>query len=647
MNGPKIGTVEDGYMFKGGNPADPNSWVSVDDPAVQFALRPEPVVGFGEQTAAMPFTEGFFAGFAGELGGGVKAATDWLAAQAEGKDIPYGELYDVNRAIMEGQIQQYAEGQPGLSTGLEIAGAIPSGLMLPGSQVTTMPRMMAAGAGYGGLYGAGKAEDISDIPSEATKGALMGAATPPLIRGGLMMGRGLARGAQATAMGASRIFSQSDDAAARPALKAIDKAFERDGMTLAQANKQLQKLGPDAVLADVGGKNVQKLANEVASLPGKSAEIAEQTLQSRMAQSVPRLAGALKKALGAKSTAYRASKDIISQRNAQAGPLYEEAFTQMANRGRMDDLINQLSLSADEASGTKIGRNIRSVLNSLTKKEAGQVVPKTNMKQLHMAKMDLDGQIGTAIKAGNKPLSAELMKIKTALLEVMDEVPQYQQARQIFSDYSSVLSSIDLGKKVLTTDAEEMADMVNYMSKADLDGYILGATKAITDKLKGAGQTANAANRISTHIVRDRMRNAFPSDEAFEQFMKQVDIENTFAELRNVTIRGSQTAERLGTRGELAVDALAAGVEGNLYSKIMGGVADWISQFKQIPEATRDSIGTMLFSDIAKTGQISDRLYQRAVKAGLKREQLQQLTNNISASIARPAIAYGQATEAE
>lgn len=641
---PELGEVHDGYLFIGGDPNEPTSWQPLESEAAQFALRPEPVVGFGDPGLEASAVEGGFAGFAGELGGGIKAATDWLAAQAQGKDIPYGELYDVNRAILEAQLGKVAEESPIASTVAEVAGAIPSSLLMPGMKAATLPGMMRAGAGYGGLYGTGKAETTKDIPAEMTKGALLGAAAPVGLRGALGAGRLLGRGMVASGRGVAKAVSpQVNDAAAKPALKAIERAFKRDGMTLEQGMKELKKLGPDAVLADVGGKNVQRLAGEVARLPGTSADVAERTLQTRMTGSASRLATALNKALGAKTTAYKAGKDIIAQRNSQAGPLYTEAFEQSVDPGKMNALIAQLDDTARAASGTKIGANIKGVINSLGKRVNGEIVPKLGVQQLHMAKMDLDGKIGTAIRQGNKPLAAELMKAKQGLLGVLDDIPQYQQARQIFSDDSAVLNAIERGKQILRVDAEEMADMVQTMSKADWDGYILGASKAITDKLKTVGQTGNAASRISTHLVRDRIRNAFPSEEAFESFMKQVNIEDTFAQLRNVATRGSQTAERLATGDGVAFDAASDILQAGLYRTVINSVAGFVKQFKQIPEPTRDKIGDLLFSDIVNQGAVSKKLMDKMVKSGIRREQVQTMINEINSTLTRPATAAAMA----
>jgi hypothetical protein len=639
MEAPKIGTAKGGYIYKGGDPASPESWVSMESPAFQQAFRPDPIVGFGDPGAKAPLAEGALAGFAGEIGGGLKAATDWLAAQAQGQDIPFGELYDINRAILEGQREQYAEQYPTLSTGLEVAGAIPTSLMMPGAKAASLPGMMKAGAGYGGLYGAGKAETLEDVPEEATKGLLLGAGTPLALKGLLGGAQMVGRGTVEAGKGITRAFSQADDTAAKPALKAVERAFKRDGMTLAQANTKLKELGPEGVLADVGGKNVTALAQNVAGLPGKSAQIAEQTLQTRMTGSASRLSTALNKALGAKSTAYKAGKDIIAQRNAQAGPLYTEAFEQSVDPTKMTALVAQLDDFAAQAQGTDIGRAIAKVSKSLTTGKGEAIKPKLTAQQLHLAKMDLDGKIGTASRAGNKPLVAELMRAKQGLLGVMDDIPQYQQARQIFSDDSAVLNAIDKGKQILKVDAEEMADMAQTMSKADWDGYVLGASKAITDKLKGVGQTGNAANRISTHLVRERIRNAFPNDEAFEQFMSQVGIEDTFAQLRNMAIRGSQTAERVGAGREYAIDAATDAMQGRFFGSILNTVTDFMSQFKQIPEATRDSIGDMLFADLSKNGVVSKKLMDKVIKEGVQREQMTALINDITAKLTAPTVA--------
>lgn len=80
------------------------------------------------------------------------------------------------------------------------------------------------------------------------------------------------------------IMARFGSGADSQAVAKVAEAAVRDGMTPADVQARLQQLGPDATLADVGGRNMTQLAAGVANKPGPAAQQAQQVLEGRVAQ---------------------------------------------------------------------------------------------------------------------------------------------------------------------------------------------------------------------------------------------------------------------------------------------------------------------------------------------------------------------------
>lgn len=583
--------------------------------------------------------EGATLGFLDELALGAGATLGYLT---KGKN-PF-DLYKEMREQYNKEQSQFQEENPALAIGSTVAGGLLTapltGLNAAKTAYTSKSLMplVKQGATLGGISGVGFAPTIEDIPLSATLGTVSGAATPVALQGLMRGTQGLYEGGKWLAGAPGRLLQNTDDAARISAANQVQKAFQRDSLLVDDAMKQAGKLGQEAVLADVGGENVRKLAQNVASLPGKTAQLAEKTLQSRMDRSVPRILSALKKSIGKDGTVYRTTKALMENRSKEAGPLYKNAMSQSVDQDSVNPVILELTNTVESAKGTKLGAQLKFVLNSLLTRDG----PKTSIRDLHWAKMDIDDRIGAAFRAGNKILASELLKVKNSLLGVMDNVEDYAKARKIYSDDSSVISSIDRGRKILTTAPDEMADFISGLSKADMDGYLIGAQEAIANAIKKTPEGGNSARRVASYAVREKLKQAFPSEDALNQFMKALDIEDTFAQLRNVTIRGSQTQQRVSTESVLAASAVTDAAQGRFISVVMGKIAQFMNNYKHIPEPVRDEIGKMLLSDFSKSGKVSQKLLSKLAKQQIKKDQLSELIYSINSELSPGLIAGEQ-----
>lgn len=579
--------------------------------------RPNPMV----EAALQGATAGFSDELQGLLGGpAVKAQAREAMAQAQ-------------------------EEHPIASTAAMVGGGLATGGLGAsrafGSQFGRMHPLLtgsAVGAGTGAVAGAGFAETMEDVPSQMLQGGVLGMALPPALQGMGMLGKGLTAPI-------GKALSQRAKFGIGPsgtANRMIYQNLLRDDAT--DILEKAGRYGPEAKLVDVGGENLKRLAQNITSMPGKAPKLAEEVLQGRMMKSPERLIESLQKLTsGAKIGAHQLKKQIKQVRKAEAGPLYNEAFKvdREINRNNVLDVINYIDQKGFDPDTKGIGKVLNEVKNSLiSKRQAYSYLrtgttqaPKTNLSQLHSAKMELDQKIQKSFYE-HKPtkLTRELMGVKKRLLNAMDASDNYAQARKIWADESAVDNAVDLGKKILRTDAEDMADFFEVMSHSEKEGFVTGAVKAITDKFKGTTEGANAARKIATPLVKERIKQAIPDEEMYQRFMASLDAEDVFAESRNI-LRGSQTQQRTSTAQEiLGEGAGAASIWGfkagllNMTRKFMGGLGG-------IPEPVRDRLGEKLFVD-SVLGKPSQKLLKELKKHGIRKERVDRFFDVLKAGTA-------------
>jgi len=195
-----------------GNEADARKLAVMYKKAVEVEGRPE-INNIAEGVRKVG--QGLTFGFADEIEAGVRAVAQdksmqyGLASEVPQQKSPFSMMlggdikpnYQSNgeykriRDELRGQGDEFSRQYPKTSIGLEIAGGITSPMALTravGKQAVTqatkkLPSFLKGttgqGAGYGALYGAGTANELSDVPQNALFGAGLGGAGSKLISG--------------------------------------------------------------------------------------------------------------------------------------------------------------------------------------------------------------------------------------------------------------------------------------------------------------------------------------------------------------------------------------------------------------------------------------------------------------------------------
>ncbi len=532
---------------------------------------------------------------------------------------------DIGRARLEAENAPYKAASP-IASGIgEVGGTIvatlPVGALLPNALraatgakiVGVLPRAaQAAGAGavYGGVTGAtgSSADTLGGMLAEGVRGAgvgaaLSGVATPVISVLGAAKGNVMQRLSKTSA--AEYAKQKIAEALARDARG----TFATGGYTnpLTQAAARLSKLGDEATLADVGGRNTNQLLDTLATLPGRTKDAAYNLLRQRTAGVGTRLRTAAENALDTQGQRLPATvESLIARRQQDAAPLYNQLRQiTIQPTQRLTDIV----AAADELGATRLGREIataRQMPFTLDSTQPGR----WQMSDLDHVKQGID-QVLSSRKAMNAdgtltPLGHAYQSLKTRLIGELDTAtanPQtgeslYRNARNAFSAPSALIDAANAGKLAISRDEASIMSAMQGMSANELQAFRIGAFEGLRGKLGTQGGQTNIMNMWKEPATQEKLKAVFGDLRSYREFASNVAKESQLKRLQSVGA-GSQTAARAAGMGDLdlsamteAGGALTAAKSGNLLSAL--GSAKNVWNRVATPQSVRDQMGSML-----------------------------------------------------
>jgi hypothetical protein len=533
---------------------------------------------------ADPLAQGATLGFADELVGAIGATVGAFDPRLRG--TTFGERYTGIRDQARQQKGEFEERNPKTALAAEIGGGIMTGGLgakrAVGTQVAkSLPKLVGVGAGTGAAAGLGYSDAdtvgglAADTATGAAVGGVVGGLLPPVAKA---VGRGVTAPFRHAA--ASR--------AAKPVAK-LGQAIARDDSTPERVAATLRKLPAGATIADAGGKNVQDLARDVAVQPGKARNIAKALFEGRRKLAPQRIDAAVRSALGQKGEFHAAKKALADRMKTEAAPLYEAAYKQpLRLTPKLKAVMNRPSMKDALRSGVRMA------------KEEGDVIG-GNIQMLDYAKRALDDKIGVALRAGENQKARALMGTKRALLDELDyQIPIYAKARAAFAGPKALDDALDMGRKFMTEDAEDIASMIADMTVSEKEFFRIGAIRQIRDSVLSKSDTADAYKAIfNSPLKREKIGALFPDAKTFAQFDRAMRGEATMFATGSNVMANSNTANKLSGVDDLALDAgtLVDAASGNWVSGGLNLVKSWLR--KNAPaiknEKTRDEIAELLF----------------------------------------------------
>lgn len=618
-------------------------------------------------------------GFADELAGAIGAPM--LAYQ---KGVPLSDAYTMGRDIFRGAAESYqkeapiaaAAGQMAASLPMIVAGvpgkivqevgkrAIPavqavaptaaSALTRVGQYVAGAPaagqtlglgqRTVQAGVsglGYGLLGGVGEStgQNLEDILKDAGKSALigggLGAVSQPAMA---VLGAGGRQVLGRVSPTAASTYAQQKVGEAL--IRDVPEALAPSALSMAQA--RLLKLGPEARLADVGGKSTRNLLDVQATLPGTTTQAVERAIRERQASRAGRLVSAADESLGTQGAQFLSKlDDFNTQRFVESRPYYAAIDKATA---KVDDALADVLNKSQSVQGsaellfrTQTGQTI-----DLSKLKPGDAVP---MNVLDSLKQSLYDSASSLRQSGSSSQANAYDAVRQQLIgELEKQSPKvggqsaYTMAMKTWAGPSQMIDAAEAGRKVMRGDILDAQQAISGFTASEKDAFRIGALQALRQSTgTEAGQTS-LLKMWKEPATREKLKAAFGDD--YRTFAATVAKEARLKGLESAG-RGSQTAARLAGAADLDVAPLAqaagAAASGNIPG-ILATAANLARQ-TQTPEAVRNEIGRILLSrDPKQLEQLSEVIRrlnaQRAAAAGIAGRTSGQIGGMVSDTIA-------------
>lgn len=480
--------------------------------------------------------QGLTFGASDEIGAGIASIP---AAIATGNNIK--DVYSDMHQSLQDERKEFKDDHPYASLAAELSGGLATGgagaSRLAGAKLLKnmrpLARTAAIGATEGATYGTLAADRGERIQGGAVGGIAGGIAGPALQSAGNVV----------SAMGrpvVGRIKEQLLGSPGGDARRYLATVLSREGIdSVDDLGRNVPPMArAKATLADVseGARGALEGVTADVDNPGIR-RLVKETLETRNKGQMARVFDSLDDNLNvsADDTVKKAVATLKQSRADKAGPLYKAA-------GEKPLQVTPY-MKATFENVPEVQKALSTAQQRVAAKRAtGETV--THIDVIDEMKRTLDDDISALLRKGKKNLARDLIQVKNNILKDVDsQIPEYKAARNAYAGDSALLDAAEKGKSILRDDIDYLDDLVADMSESELSMFRLGAKKAIREKLMQAREGTNSVNRIASEINLERMKRAFPSDKAFNDFKKEIRFEASIFDTSRV-LHNSATALR-------------------------------------------------------------------------------------------------------
>lgn len=319
--------------------------------------------------------------------------------------------------------------------------------------------------------------------------------------------------------------------------------------------------GKPMTAADLGSKNVERLAGQTYRAGGTGSAAIDKFLDERDAGAAQRLSSDIAKYVKSGGSMYNTTEALIKARSASGKPLWEQV---RAMPGVWSERLKQFldapvireglsrGQELDKLEALAEGRPVEANIGITRDAEGNMVMTRApSMRELHMAKMGLDAMIADERNEITGRLSARgvaLDKVREAYIAEIDSLDKhgiYKAARAAWQGPSKSLDAVRAGRGVFANSPDEIAAEFAKMSKSDQEFYRVGVADILREKLAKTGVSGDEAKSlIKNPWTRDQLRPIFRTDKEFDEFTNAVTAESRMFRT-NVAVRRGGTAEQL------------------------------------------------------------------------------------------------------
>lgn len=538
----------------------------------------------------------------------VKPVDDTVRAIGEGLTFGWSpEIAAVARSAtgpmtLDQALAEETKRQNQIDPALRMAGNIGGG-MLTGGATAKLAQMAApalpAALRFGGLglvegatAGAGYTDGGLD---DRLGGAAVGGAT------GLGIGAAVPVVAQ-TARAGWQALTNPGQAGARRATRRLATSLQRDAMTPETVTQRLREMGPEATIADAGGRNTQQLARTAASTPGRAQDVADDLLDQRQYGAGQRISQFAQRLLG-KNANYAedlAALDDVMKKSAK--PLYDKAYQKVIPQ------TDKLRSLADRDVMKKAVENARRIASNEGEEIPEFVTDKSlrygmSAKAWDYVKRGIDDVLESYRDktTGKLVLDTEGRSINQVRRELLDELdsinPDYAKARAAYAGPASAKDAMVRGRGFIRGDEMLTKKQVEAMTPAELEFFKVGVARGIHDKVTRPLEGINVARQIGrSGPIKEKLAIIFGDDGA-KEFLKKIAAEEQFSKTRQIVQGGSKTdANLLAAQDAGLSQTVMDTARGGARGAAMGMVERATNKLFGPSEATSERLAEALFS---------------------------------------------------
>jgi hypothetical protein len=537
-----------------------------------------------------------------------------------------GKAYDERVAAERGADKQAKKDNPWTYGGTEVLG----GVALPtfGAGAAGVKGLIGLGAGYGAASGFGSGEGAADSAVGAGIGAGLGAGVGAALP---VVGRAIWAAADAT--GIPTMVRAARNPAAQ-AEREVAAAFGRDMRATAPRMdpddfRAALAEGQPAVVADMGGNSVRRLARSAANLSDEAEGVLKGVTEERYRGMAPRFQDFFENLYGgpgaldntvltdAVQTAAKYTNSATYKAAAKAAEkhtLWDDELARLAQSPSFQKAMRDVDVRAADRMVRDGDTPIRNPFridedgNFLwrTTDDGGVVLP--NLTYWDQVKRNLDSQIGAAKMAGDKPRVADLTGLKSQLTLHLDGmIPEYALARAGAAGFFGAENMVEAGEKFFRQSTQRnLTDVQKLLRGVDPEQRDFFERGFVAELMRGTQRPGNSSSAFNNPTMREKIGMVVGEDraKAIEAFARREQIMNF---LKDRVGGGSTTAMQQIAAG--AVGGVGAGVltSGDPVSAGAAALAAGLARRGQLQmrESTAKEIASILTStDPTKIAEI-------------------------------------------
>jgi hypothetical protein len=352
------------------------------------------------------------------------------------------------------------------------------------------------------------------------------------------------------------------EARSQAAKPLFEEAYQ--GGSIAPLEHQFSRAFKEAGAAEkVIQRDLQSARNRVTAAAARQNQAGDNVYAVSGANQDMRAAQAEVKALEAKLQQAQQAKqsilDVLRQAQEDAtshapGAIWSPRIQEFLNNPRIQQGIKRgLRIERDNALAE--GREMKPSEYSIvgTDAEGEPIVGKVpTMRLLAVAKEGLDRMLEES--GFTNPETGQLNKegiaidkMRRSFLEELDKLnPKYKSAREAWSGPTQSRLALRQGVEFNKMTPEQLRDIVKDMNPNDLEFFRLGAAATLRKWVAETGAQGDEARKIAgNQYMRNKLRQFFPSDDAYNKFVDSVGLESVMFRTNRRLTGGSDTARRV------------------------------------------------------------------------------------------------------